>query len=261
MFLQARCPVSVRWAAHRTLSAFGLERAVRHIVYRLRFAARQPHEADFRYFARLEGDSRVFVDGGANSGQSARSFRIFNKSCPIVAFEPNHLLKDDLAFTARLLGPSFTYQMVGLSDEPTTRLLFVPVVGGVPHTQEATLNREDLTENAYARRRLAGLGGRFEIAEVRCRLIPLDALALAPAAVKLDLQGHEDVALQGMRETLRRSAPVVMVESHPRMGKIARFLGEFGYRQYVYDHRTGQLQPFSGQPFLNAFFVTQGGAI
>lgn len=48
---------------------------------------------------------------------------------------------------------------------------------------------------------------------------PLDRLGLAPDFIKLDLEGSECWALEGMRETLARCKPVVLVEWKPyKMG-------------------------------------------
>ena len=51
-------------------------------------------------FERLRGTG-VFLDVGANSGQSALSFRMFNKTIPIVSVEANPACEADL----RLVGP------------------------------------------------------------------------------------------------------------------------------------------------------------
>ena len=48
-----------------------------------------PLELDFHAFRVLPSTARLFLDIGANDGISARSFRLFNKSTPILSIEPN----------------------------------------------------------------------------------------------------------------------------------------------------------------------------
>lgn len=69
---------------------------------------------------------------------------------------------------------------------------------------------------------------------------PLDGLGLPnPDMIKLDVEGHEAMVLEGARDTLRRSKPVIVFENwvHPaRMDKTlapVRLLEELGFRIYA----------------------------
>jgi hypothetical protein len=80
----------------------------------------------------------------------------------------------------------------------------------------------------------------------------LDDLGLAPAFVKLDVQGFELQVLTGGEATLRRHRPVLMIES-PSADREIPFLERLGYVPYAFDGtrlargRTGA---------LNSFFLT-----
>lgn len=54
-----------------------------------RYLARRPHDPDFRYFNRCDGGGGLFLDVGANTGSSALSYRVFDRSSQIFSLEPN----------------------------------------------------------------------------------------------------------------------------------------------------------------------------
>ncbi|HEV3415891.1 MAG TPA: hypothetical protein VG056_03740, partial [Pirellulales bacterium] len=138
------------------------------LAYRLRI----PHETDFKFFAALEGIDGLFVDIGANTGQSARSLRICNRSLEVLSFEPNRLLEPELAFTKRLLGSGFDYRILGLGNEPGHHMLSVPILGKTPQTAWATVDRASLEAN---RTQVAGwLGGPFDIVDLPIDVVRFD---------------------------------------------------------------------------------------
>lgn len=78
-------------------------------------------------------------------------------------------------------------------------------------------------ENRYMAR-LSDIDSTFD---VLC--LPVDAFDLAAPVrfVKIDVEGHELQALQGMRNLLARDHPVLVVEG--RSAEVAMFLAELGY--------------------------------
>lgn len=85
-------------------------------------------------------------------------------------------------------------------------------------------------QDAPERRKVRAAGARQAAV-----LVPLDALldGAAVAAVKLDVQGGEFEALQGLRATLARDRPAIAYEDTPRFtkhGDPEAWLAELGYR-------------------------------
>lgn len=179
-----------------------------------RFWLRRPHDEDYGVFGLFAGRPGPFLDVGANAGMSALSFRIYNRATPIISIEPNPFHEDDLRFAGRLARP-FTYRLWAAGDEDGEMTLHVPVYRGVPLTTEASLVRAEVLESPSLRDRLGdGMDGPdFEVAARAVPVRRLDVLGVDPAFVKLDVQGFEHAALVGLRDTLARARPVLLVET------------------------------------------------
>ena len=248
------------WLVRKALASAGLAGAATRMRLAAAYWARVPHDPDFRFFARLDGAPGLFVDGGANCGQSALSFRLFNRTFRVLSFEPNPLLERALAWTGRVLGPSFAYRMVGLASTTVERVLYVPIVDGVPITGEATFDERLLRDEPGTRRRIAAFAGTdaLDVLRVPSRVVRLDDLELSPGAIKLDVQGEEIDALRGMLGTIARSRPVIMLENNLWIAEIRDVLREHGYRDFVYDPATDRVvEPGAARGTVNVFFLTE----
>lgn len=201
-----------------------------------RYWLRRPHDDDYRVFGMFPHRTGVFLDVGANAGMSALSFRIYNKSCPIVSVEPNPFHEADLRFVGRLARP-FTYRLWAAGAREDELTLHVPVHRGVPITAEASLLREQVETSSSLRKRLGGGEvARTPGLEIVARTVPvrpLDRLGADPAFVKLDVQGFEHQALIGLTDTIARARPILLVE-RPEPD-VDALLGEWGYAPHELD--------------------------
>jgi FkbM family methyltransferase len=207
-----------------------------------RYALRRPHDPDYAAFALFPDLAGLFLDVGANSGMSAYSFRIARRHDPILSIEPNPFHARDLRFVSRFAQP-FEFRICAAGREHGTMLLHIPTFKGVPLTTEASLIREQVESSPSLRERL---GPRMDTSDfvlhsVEVPIIPLDALRLAPAFVKLDVQGFELAALEGLHDTLRTHRPPVMLEC-PGSPEVS-FLAQFGYEPFTYDGESRRLRP------------------
>ncbi len=166
----------------------------------------------------------------------------------IHAFEPNPILARRLErrFRSR---PEVTIRTLSLGDEAGTFVLFVPVYRRYVFDGLASL------DETSAQNWLEGRIHRFDRSKLRlerieCTAVPLDDLDLAPAFVKLDIQGYEHRALLGARKTLERHRPSLLVES-PAKETIA-YLAALGYAPHAYDGER-LLRGRAGQ--VNTFFL------
>lgn len=238
--LLARVPWAYVWASR----GLGL----------LRFALRRPHEPDFAAFALFADRPGIFLDVGANVGQSALSFRAVNRIAPILSIEANPQLARDLRFVQRFVR-GFDFKICAASDARGVQTLHVPLYRGLPITGEASLD-EAMTRDLYWTRQqhIADDTDTVRTRAVEVHSIPLDDLELSPAFIKLDVQGFELPALKGLAGTLAAHQPVLLVE-RTAIADVTQYLAAIGYRPYVYLPSEHRLAPDDGRDSLNLFFV------
>ncbi len=224
-----------------------------------RYARRRPHDPDFAAFGELPGDG-LFLDVGASIGQSALSFRVFNRRSPILSLEPLPEHRDDLRFVGRLI-KGHRFLMVGAADKSRKSILYVPMLGSYELPAEASLHRAD-AENVIEQLEAQGEDpARLSLKEVEVELRKIDELDLEPRFVKIDVEGAELGVLEGMRETIRRSYPVLMIEKSERAPKVVELLAEDGYSPFVYEASSGRMLPYDGQAAVNLFYLPGDAAL
>lgn len=213
-----------------------------------------PHENDFLFFEYLNDAPKqvVFVDVGANAGQSVISFLM---SCPtgrVISFEPNLLYKPVLEGIRELVGARrFDFRMCGLSDIEGELDLFIPLVDGWPYMQEASVNMDQF-EKPWVRDRLLSYGKEIAITTTRAKFDIGDRLIEQADVVKIDAEGAEMSVLRGLRTHVEGCAPIFMIENNDYFA-VTDFLVDKGYGVYQFNEEVG-LQPMSGAT-TNCFYL------
>ncbi|WP_114945637.1 FkbM family methyltransferase [Microvirga calopogonii] len=190
-----------------------------------------PHEKDFRIIKRFSDPHDLFLDIGANQGQSIESILLFRRKAQIISFEPNPSLAAKLqARYARQ--PNITVHAAGLGDVPGTFTLYVPTYNRCVYDGLASIDRSE-AENFLSADYVYGYKrSKLSIGEVQCRIETLDSLKLSPSFIKLDVQGYEYSVLLGGTETLARAEPVLLIEDYAEDPRIGVLLQKFGYKEY-----------------------------
>ncbi len=214
----------------------------------------KPHEADIYLFQHLNGLSGPVLDLGANYGQFALSVFSVNTTLQIESWEPNRQLRWALRFVRCLHPWRFRYRLQGAGTEPGSATLHVPQAGREDLTTNASLDIEEF-DKKYVRKRLQEYSGQqdYQLQEVAVKLTSVDRENLSPAIIKIDVEGWELQTLKGMRETLIRHYPMLMIElnNHRRWYP---WLQQLGYQLFIYQQQPAALLPISGYAkTLNVF--------
>jgi FkbM family methyltransferase len=224
----------------------------REVVSRvIRRLGRKLHEPDFAAL-RLFPSGQLFLDVGANYGQTAASMRLLHPEARIVSYEPNTELAAKISELFRS-DAKVAVKPIGLSDTAGQFDLYVPYYGNFPYPGLASLSEHEARSWLSSETLYFFRPENVHIKKIQCRIGTLDEQQLAPYFIKIDVQGAEFEMLQGGATTLRHHHPILLIESPGRDPRIAAFLASLGYQEFEFvDGRF--LQRISRG--TNSFFLT-----
>ena len=240
--------LKVDQAIRRNVYAYQLFRTY---VGRLGFML--PLELEFHAFRVLPSTARLFLDIGANDGISARSFRLFNKTTPILSIEANPCHEEALKRTKAALA-LFDYKLMAAGARRGELVLHTPVFRGIALTAYAAMDRSEAEQRL--RRDMPSSRDRLKFIETVVPVVPIDDLTLTPDFVKIDVEGFEIEVLRGMMATIECCKPVFMIEFDPgQEAAITDILRPFDYRPYVFDRRASAFRPYDSGEVDNLFHL------
>lgn len=197
------------------------------------------HETDFELLKQLTyPENAILIDVGANRGEALQSML---NACPrgvkLVAFEPNPLVFNQLKKHFKT-HKNITLHPVGLGSERKILNLFVPFYRNWMFDGLASFNQQEARD--WLKNRMWRFNSSLlSVRSVTCSIQPLDAFELSPCFVKIDVQGFELEVLKGMKNTIKRSLPILLIENLQRPEK--EFLKPYGYAFFSY--KKGRLVP------------------
>jgi len=199
------------------------------------------HDPEFAVVAHLpRRPDDLFLDIGANRGQSILAIRHFRPDARIISFEPNPLI---FARLHRRFAdcPGVTLQPFGLGPAPGHFPLYVPRYGRFTYDGCASFS-EEAARGYFGPETLFFFNpARVALRHFECELRTLDGLGLSPSFIKIDVEGFEHEVLLGARDTLRRCRPALLLERGEERPHLDALLGEFGYREMAW--RDGRFVP------------------
>ena len=213
------------------------------------------HERDFLFFRRFAAQSPLFLDIGANTGQSIVSIKSIVPGARIISFEPNPQCFEKMS---RLVRSKSGIQLFNcaLSSKPGRLVLHVPSAKGFLFSQLASLQPPVVSQLVTELRR-DGFSFVSEtnlvIQQKSVDVRTLDSFTLQPDLVKIDVEGVELEVLEGAHETLKRASPVLLIEGGAQP-TITNYLRSRDYAPFSYDADRDELRP-PQETSLNTFFL------
>ena len=196
---------------------------------------RLPHERDFKAIAQFPDSWRgVFVDIGANHGQTIESILLFRPSAEIVSFEANPNLARALIKRYQAQ-PKIDVRPIGLASTAGAFTLYVPSYKGFVYDGLASLDRQSAETWISDKTVYRFNPAKLTVEQVSCTTQTLDSQKLQPSFVKIDVQGLEYDVLLGGVETMRMYEPVLLLEELHSDERTVKLVSELGYGEYMFD--------------------------
>ena len=202
------------------------------------------------------------MDIGANIGMAARECFRMTEKYQVLSIEPNQTLAPHLKRLRQLHPKRFDYKICGISNTEGQATLHIPVIHGLRFVEEATLD-EAFAKSGQNLEQLSNNSGYSDIhfETLKVPILPLDSLDLLPRVVKIDVQGLEFQVVQGMKQTLERSKPILIIENNlQHRGAVEEWLFGRGYDAFTWKSDLMKLVPQVPESIfsLNTVYVHPG---
>lgn len=231
---------------------FLAEKAKRHPILWFRiikwiklFPFLLPHEKSYYGIKHvIDLNSGLILDVGANNGISAFGLRAIGFKGEILSIEANKYHAKDLS-DLKNKDDKFDYKLVAVGKQSSFIKFFIPFYKDTPlHALVGT--NLNYIKKALQRDFDKEVIKHIRYDEFQVEQIPLDSLNLNPKFIKLDIEGGELAAIEGMSETLKRSHPKLLIEYTPHYSEpILEKLTQFNYTFHIYDEGQDCLIPFN----------------
>lgn len=169
-------------------------------------------EPELYYLSNLIDRSGCAIDVGANKGYYTYALSKLPKIKLVEAFEPQPWCSELISAYSKKSGKNINVHTCALSDTNSTLELNIPILRGRVST---TLS--------------VGLAS-FKKPDVECECVEVPVCRLDDrnlkdiVFIKIDVEGHEESAINGARETILREKPILQIEIENR---------------HLYDNQTG----------------------
>ncbi len=220
-------------------------------------------EAEMELFPRLVSAGDQVIDIGANYAYHTHRLAQLCPQGKVFAFEP-------IPFTFKVcqkivshfkLSNVQLYQM-GVGSHNGQETFRVPLAdfGGISGGQSHIAQRNN---------ELDGKQQHYQFQnsrEFECTIVALDDFLPGLnnlTFVKMDIEGAEYFALQGMKRMLQKFKPVIMLEINPfflqgfsiREEALREYFGDLGYEFFTYEPLQRKLRPYGQAPFVEANYM------
>lgn len=195
---------------------------------------RIPHEEDFKALRLIpDRPDDLYLDVGANHGQSIASIRLFKPRTRIISFEPNPLLALKLRKLYRR-DQNLEVRDYGFAAQRSRFTLYTPSYGGFVYDGLASFDREKALNWLNLETVIGFDENKVNLMETPCYAEMLDNLNLNPTFIKMDIQGFEYEALKGGENTIATCRPILLIEEFSGNQRMAELLTRYDYEEYMF---------------------------
>lgn len=190
----------------------------------------------------------LYVDIGANRGNTIQDVLQVKPNSKVIAFEPNPSIYKSLH---RLYEQEANVVLhnCGLGEAEESRDFYIPQYKKYVFDGLASFDSDEAS--SWLKTRLFNYKEKhLNIIKEKCNVKKLDGFNLTPNFIKIDVQGYELSVLLGAKETLKKFTPVLLIETPQQ--EVFDYLEQFNYKSYYFKGNSF----VSGKGKLNTFFIT-----
>ncbi|MEO0465243.1 MAG: FkbM family methyltransferase [Pseudomonadota bacterium] len=191
------------------------------------------HETDYLGLPLIAADSGLFIDIGANAGQTAAGVAGLLPSHDIISFEPNPSLQDELGWVQNQIGARMRVEHTGLGRAEDKMVLHIPTSGDLAYEARASLIEGEARAHANALQ--TQLGKEVTLQRRNVAIRTLDSYEFAPDLIKIDVEGFESDVLLGAESTLMTHKPALIMERNSGTTVCRAWLAARGYVFFAFD--------------------------
>ena len=213
--------------------------SINELKYDLQFFFRKlfniSHEDHLYFLKKIKLSKKekeyIFIDIGANRGQTIQSVRMLRKFT-MISFEPiSYLYKKIIKKYKNNDIKAFCF---GLSNKESIECIHTPFYNKVPFYGLSSLSREETLNFFKEDRFLFFNSGLLKVKKFQIHIKTLDSFNLDCDFLKADVQGNELNTIKGAIETIKKSQPFIILE-RPSKDLEVEFLKQFGYKPYIFE--------------------------
>lgn len=163
-----------------------------------------PLEDGFNFLKLIRSNHAEFtaLDIGANDGTSIRMIRKFHRETRIEAFDP--------IVTPKFKLKNLNFHQVGLGNKESELEIFSPIVRGKVFPQYASIFSEKMIKQITSDMNVKTMD--VSLISKIVQLKTIDSFDLRPYFMKIDVEGAELLVLEGAKNTIKNSLPVILIE-------------------------------------------------
>lgn len=221
-----------RWI-RRNARNQALYNTLRRIYVYALWVTRRPHEAAYRALPGICRPEGLFLDIGANAGQTVVGIARLLPRHEIISFEPNPTLSSELEWVRSFVGDRVRIYKVALGCATTEQILYVPFRGKLTFDARASTSEREAWRQAH--RIAEEIGTEVSVRPIKISVRRLDEFDLKPDCMKIDVEGCEEMVLLGAKETIRFSRPIILLERNCSYLACKEILNDFDYTFLEYD--------------------------
>jgi FkbM family methyltransferase len=206
-----------------------------------------PHEKDYfglKKIIRTSDPNGIFLDVGANLGISTLGFIKLGYKNPMYLFEPNIYLYKNHLIKLKNKYKHIRIFNFALGKKKESREIFLPFYKNKCIHFLSSFNKNYLLDslNLIFKKKISK---KFIINKFKIDIKKFDSLKLKGNIifVKIDVEGFDHFVIMGMKNLIKKSSPIILVEfNKENFYKIKSLLKN--YNTYIYDYKLDRFEQF-----------------